>query len=1096
MGTETTTVTLLFCDLVESTRIISELGDDAADGLRHRLFEALREVVVATRGSEVKTLGDGLMVAFPSATDAVACAVGMQRAADRIDRRTPDVQVRLRVGLSAGEATLENDDWFGTPVVEASRLCGAASPGQILAADIIRMLVGSRGGHIFHTVGPLELKGLPGPLDASEASWEPEPVTEIPLPAGLDQDAQFAFVGRVYERERLRTTWEAIPDDGHGLILVSGEPGIGKTRLVVEFAREVHRSGAVVLAGRCDEDLQVPYQPFVEGLRHLLLYAPVEEMIEEVGPQAAELARLLPEITANLDGPPPAEIADPDVARHRLFEAVTTWLGAAARRQPVAFLLDDLQWAARPTLLLLRHLLRSTRPLRLLMIGTYRDTDIGRTDALGQMLADLRREPNVERVALAGLDVADVASFLKLRAGHPLDDRGLELVRVVHRETQGNPFFIGEVLRHLAETGAIYLEGGRWTSDFDPEEIGIPEGIREVVGRRLSRLPDETNQVLGWAAVIGQEFEVPLLERVADLDGERLLDALDAAARARLLDEVPDDFGRYRFAHALVRSILYDELSIVRRTRRHQRIAEALEDLYGDRVDAVVGDLAHHYGAAALAGDAAKAVEYALRAGDRALEQFADEEAQSHFRRGLELLDDERDHSAYCDLLIGFGRCQRRLGDPAFRATLLEAAQLARAAGDANRLADAALANTRGIWSNAGEVDHERVEVLQAAIDALGDRDPARRARLLASLASEITWFGERSRRVAMADEALSIAQEHGDPVTLMTVLLDWHAATNTAEMLPRHLETTRQLLDLIDHQRDPLLSVTALQWRFIVTFLAARLDESREMLGEIGRLLDELDHPFLRWWYQVDLASLAMVEGEVARAEQLATDAFQRGEEAGEPDAFTWYAAQIFGVRWFQGRVDELVPIIEAEIERHPALTSWSGGLGLGYLESGRVDDAQRLFDRQAATAFDLPRDVNWLAGVLPFADLAYRLDRVEAVERLYALLQPSRAQHLAHLLLPNGTVEDHLGRLALTAGDLTLAERHFQRADVVYDRIGHPFARGRMRAAWADLLLRRRETDDVARAEELLADVEQTGQDLGMPPLVGAAERVARLH
>ncbi|MGH9010369.1 MAG: ATP-binding protein, partial [Acidimicrobiia bacterium] len=664
--------------------------------------------VEANRGRLVKNLGDGVMATFTGASDALAAAGAIQQAFDQHNRSgSTSVPLLVRVGVSAGDVAFEDADCFGTPVIEAARLCAAAEGGKVLATDVVRVLAGTAGGHRLMAVGALDLKGLPAPVVAWELIWEPLAGPLLPMPVFLTRRGRI-FVGRDEELERLLGRWKEATTGERRLALLAGEPGIGKTRLAVELADAVRESGGVVLAGRCDEDLGVPYQPFVEALRHYVSCAAERRL----GRYAGELARLLPELPDLVAGLPEPLRSDPETERYRLFDALVGWLSDVSAEAPVLLILDDLHWAAKPTLLLLRHVPRSPEPLRLLVVGTYRDSDIGRGHPMTDLLPELRRDAEVERLALTGLDAAGVTAFIEAAAGHSLDDDGeaRELPQVVWRETEGNPFFVAEVLRHLSESRAIEQRDGRWVLHADLGELGIPEGVRDVVGRRLSHLAESTNQLLAVAAVVGLEFEAAVVERAGGVGEDEVLAALEEATGARLLVEVPGP--RYRFGHALVRATLYDELTGARRVALHRRVAQAIESLHGRALDDHLPALAHHWArASAPAADTARAVDYASRAGDRALTQLAPDEAVAYYRQALELLDvAEPAEGQRLRLLIALGEAQRQAGDPAHRETLLAAARLAAERGDTDALARAALANTRPIFSSTvGEVDDDCV---------------------------------------------------------------------------------------------------------------------------------------------------------------------------------------------------------------------------------------------------------------------------------------------------------------------------------------------------------------------------------------------------
>ena len=388
-------ITILFTDLVGSTEMASSLGDSAADELRRDHFTSLREAVAATGGTEVKTIGDALMVSYPGAADALAGAATMQRAVERHNRKLGEGhRLAMRIGISAGDATFEDDDWFGTPVVESARLSAAADGGQILVADIVRMLAGSRTDLELRSLGELDLKGLPAPLGACEVLWQSATSgdADIPLPVCIDIDPAFPFAGRADHVERLVASWKETVEGARRAVLVSGEPGIGKTRLVTEVIRIAHERGAVVLWGRCDEELGSPYGPFAEALRNYVAASPPDRVRAELGPLGGELVRIVPELAARVPGLAEPMLADADTERFRLFDSVADLLGEISASHPVVLVLDDVHWADKPSLVLLRHLLRSSTPMRLFVLATYRDTDLDRTHPLSEVLADLRRE--------------------------------------------------------------------------------------------------------------------------------------------------------------------------------------------------------------------------------------------------------------------------------------------------------------------------------------------------------------------------------------------------------------------------------------------------------------------------------------------------------------------------------------------------------------------------------------------------------------------------------------------------------------------------------------------------------------------------------
>ena len=422
------------------------------------------------------------------------------------------------------------------------------------------------------------------------------------------------------------------------MILLAGEPGIGKTRLAMEFASVRAAEAATVLAGRCDEEALVPYQPFVEALQWYVRMCPEPELRAhlaavgggaEIGPFIPELLRRVPDLPA-----PPAMNAD--AQRYRLFETVSALLAHSSASRPVLLIIDDLHWADKPTLLMLRHIIRSPDPAYLCVLGTYRDSELGRTHPLAEMLADLRREETLTRVPLRGLDEAQVKGLVTTFMG---SDASPQLAQFMADSTDGNPFFIAEMLRHLTETGALAKLRGSFGSGGDIGELGLPEGVKEVIGRRLSRLSESCNRVLSLAAVIGREFDLDVLEMLEDLSGDRPLDGIEEGMRAQLVGEAPGRVGRFSFMHALIRETLYEELTTTRRVRLHRRVGEAIEQLAEGNPNPPLADLAYHFVQAASGGTADKAIDYAIRAGDRATDALAHEEAARFYEMALQSLE-------------------------------------------------------------------------------------------------------------------------------------------------------------------------------------------------------------------------------------------------------------------------------------------------------------------------------------------------------------------------------------------------------------------------------------------------------------------------
>ena len=851
------TATILVTDLVGSTELRVALGEERAEALR-RVHDQLLAAAVAAHGGEVvKGLGDGVLALFTGAAGAVSAAVAIQQAIGAHVERHPGDRLSVRVGISAGDVTLEDGDCFGTPVVEAARLCAEAGGDEILVADLVRLLARGRGEHEFTPAGERTLKGLPDPVPVATVSWSRAAAEGAPMPAALRTAQWYDFAGRETERAALADRWKAAAAGQPGLVVVSGEPGIGKTRLVAEMAAGVHEAGGTVLYGRSEEELDVAFRPWAEALGHLVAHAPdglVRAHLDEWG---GDLGRLLP----GLDAPEPVR-TDADTERLRLFGAVTDLLTRAGDDAPLLVVLDDLHWADESSLLLLRHWVRNTGDARVLAVGTYRDTDLDRTHPLAAALADLRREATVERVDLSGLDRDEVTLFLTQAGGGDVDLAQVEvLAGMVAAETEGNPFFIGEVLAHLVESGALVQRDGRWEGDRSLiERIGLPEGIREVIGRRLADLDDATNDLLRAAAVIGPAFDATVAADAADQDLDEVVAALDDAAARRLVVEDEDLLDRFRFAHALVRQTLLDELRTSRRVRLHHRIAVALEAR-----GAPAADLAHHYGEAAPLADADKAVTYAGQAADEATARLAHEQAITFRRLAVECEDllDPPDPARRAEVLLALGDAHNTAGDPATgRAHFIAAADAARAAHRTDLLARAAYSYgaAAAVWLDFS--DTTGTALIDEALDALPPDDVLARARCITQRSMWHILDRDPAEHLRLALEGARLAEASGDVEARFQALDMVRQAETTVGDLDAMLRTSATLAALgeaFDHVPSRSLGAYG---EMATRFIANDLASARRLLDEL--LAEDLTRlPLSHRWNRVCAsANLAILDG------------------------------------------------------------------------------------------------------------------------------------------------------------------------------------------------------------------------------------------
>ncbi|HWV86705.1 MAG TPA: AAA family ATPase [Capillimicrobium sp.] len=1088
----TETVTVLFTDLVESTALASRVGPGSAEALRREHFALLREAIAETGGREVKNLGDGLMAVFASASRGVDCAVAMQQRLEARNRRAEE-PLAVRIGLSLGDADREGDDYFGPPVVEAARLCAAAAGGQILTVELVRAMAAARSAHEFRATGERELKGLPAPVATYEIAWSPAAIeAPVPLPARLRDEQPGAFAGRAGEERALASLWEQARDGSRRVALLSGEPGIGKTRLAGRQALAAHAQGAVVLFGRCDAELTVPYRPWIEAVRHYVEHAPAEVLEAHVARHGGRVARLAPALAQRAAGADAPDAGDPDTERYLLFGAVADLLrhAAVAAGEPVVLVLDDLHWADRPTLSLLRHVVAAPADAGLLVIGTFRDTEPDADPELARMLADLRREPGVERIALEGLETDDVAELMTGLTGRDLDERGTALAGEIARETHGNAFFVGELLRAVADAGEV----------GSVDELGLPDSVVEVVGRRVDALGVELADVLTAAAAIGRDVDADLLARVVGVDDHELLGRLDTATAAALLRESSETPGRFTFVHGLINHTLVTRIGPSRRARLHRRIAQALDELCAGRPDERAAERAHHWALTGVAADRPRAVDACLRAGRGALHDLAPAEALRWFRRGLDLLDGGRavcdDGALRCDLLTGAGEAQRHAGDLDFRETLLHACALADRLGDADRLARAALANSRGHPSTMGFVDDERVAALRRALELDGGSQPARRARLLALLAMELVWDGDPDGRRALADEALALAREHGDERTLALVLRDHYHARWSPDTVQERTAWAQELGALADRLDEPLLQSQA-----ALLALFAAVDRGDMAAAERHRdrcmaLAERVGQPGMLWHAHYAAGLVALLAGDLDAAVRFADRALELGRDA-EPDALMVYGGQSALISAERGRQEEVVALTEQIVESNPGLPLFSAGLVDLYLHVGRVEDAQLLLDELREAGFEnLPRDQAWTTAYAWLCRAAAGLADRAAAADLYPLGLPLLGLACSNGAAAHDSIDHCLGMLATALGDHDRAERHFAEAERFEEAAGMRASLALTRLWRARCLLDRGRDADRRRARVLLAASMDASREHGYVRFLAWAQQLADEH
>ncbi|MDP9189257.1 MAG: AAA family ATPase, partial [Actinomycetota bacterium] len=903
-------------------------------------------------------------------------------------------------------------------------------------------------------------------LPVSQDSAAAEPAAQVPHPMLVGRERELA--------ELVAGLDDAVAGRGR-LFLLGGEPGIGKSRLAEQLSIRARERGVRVLVGRCWEAGGAPaYWPWIQALRAYLREGVPDSLRSQLGRGGPDLVTILPELREFLPDLPPPQAPASEGARFELFDAVAGFIRNAASIEPLAVVLDDLHAGDASSLLLLRFVAGELADAPILIVGCYRDTEVG--GDLAQTLAELSRHAGTRRLALKGLGGADTARLLELTMGDAPAD---QLAERIHAETDGNPLFAAEIGRLLGQAGAPAHTEGR---------LPIPEGVREAIGLRLQRQSENCTEVLRLASVIGREFGVDALERASGLPEPDLFAALDEAAAARLIGDAPGTSGRLRFSHILVRDALYEALPAPGRLKLHRTVAETLEALYVRDPDPHLAELAHHY---VQAGSlvAEKAVDYAQRAGDQAAAQYAYEEAARQYRRALRMLETSGAAGADsgCEVLLSLGDVLSRAGsDQDAKQALQQAAKLAESAGRSDQLARAALAyGGRFAWGRAS-IDPALVPLLERALAAVGEGDGQARAKLLARLAGATRDDLLRDRRVRLAQEAVEIATRCGDLETLAFALEGQYIALEGPQLIAggEGVELGAKLVSLGEQIGDKERVFAGHDHRVHSLWMLGDRAGVETELDALSALADELRQPANHWEVGTGQTMLALMEGRFERAEQLIQETLALGQQAQSWNAIVTQRLALFVLRRAQGRLAELEETIRRSVHEYPALLRFRCALAHLYAELGRERDARAAFE--ALLSRDLGHehvDAEWLFSMALLTDPCAFLGDERAAAKLYTLLVPyAQLYAQAPVEAVFGSMARGLGVLATTLRRFDDAERHFEAALELEHRMSARPWLAHTQHDLATLLLARAETGDRFRARELLAEATRTYRVLGM--------------
>jgi DNA-binding CsgD family transcriptional regulator/tetratricopeptide (TPR) repeat protein len=894
------------------------------------------------------------------------------------------------------------------------------------------------------------------------------------LPPSLRISSPFPFVGRSAELETLRTLLPRAEGEGRRVVLLGGEPGSGKSRLARQFASDAAGEGALVLYGACDAVVHTPYGPFAQALERLMRVIDPDELRASLGSAGGELARLLPDLPAQLGELPTPVKADPDTERHRLHAAVADVLDAVSQRRPVLLVIEDGHWADASTLLLLRHLARAEWSGRALLFATFRDTEADVPETLSQTLADLRRSDDVVRLRLGGLSDDEVLEFVSLAANGRTGAELPPVARTIRELTGGNAFLVCELWRAFVETGVIEVVGGTVRVTRPLTGLGTPESVREVVSERLARLAPTTTELLELAATAGAEFDLDVVRRGAGLDDRGFVAAFDEAVRSGIVEELPGRRLAYRFNHELVRRAVYDRLTGVRRAELHLRVGEAREAAEV-RSTRALADLAHHFTSAAALGDVRRAIEYNLLAARAATRALAFDDAGELLLTAIELGIEGEPQRA--EVLLELGTVRHRAGKAldalgAFRS----AAEIARRRSDAELLARAAIGYEEASWRPG--LDQGAVGLLEEAAAALGEQHSPLRVGLLGGLARALDMQGRRERGAIVRGNAIALARRLGDRAGLATILVRSYWARGTSP-IAEILEMLTEAKVLGEELGDTEIQAEAMSWR-VPTFVAiCDIPSARREVLALREMAEATRQPFNLHVAEHYGAAIALSDGRLADADPMA----RRSEEAGRlltgRDASGTYGIQMFSLRREQGRLAELAPVIRILAGSERAHGPWRPGLASLLVELGMETQAKRELERIAAEGLEPFRESLWLASLTYITDASAAVGDEVTAGLVYPELAPIVGTNvmIGHLVVYYGAAERYLGMLATTLGEWDLAEEHFEGAIALNEHMEATTWLAHTKYEYARLLLKRGRGEHgpttalLAEADELAA-------------------------
>jgi predicted ATPase/class 3 adenylate cyclase len=1107
---ERKTVTALFADIKGSMELIEDLDPEDARAIVDPALKLMMDAVHRYDGYVAQSTGDGIFALFgaPVAHEdhpqrALYAALRMQedikRLAEKL-RADKGVNLQVRVGVNSGEVVVRTIHTgeahteyapIGHSTSLASRLQALAAPGSIAISDAVRKLV--EGYFALKPIGPARIKGVSEPVEVYE-------VTGLgPLRTRLQASVRRGlckFVGREAELAHMKRALDSAKS-GHGQIVAAiGEAGVGKSRLFYEFRAVGHSRCLVLEALSVSHGRASAYLPVIDLLKNYFDIIPDDDARrrrEKIGGKILILDRALedtlPYIFTLLEVVESNDLLtrmDPEIRRRRTLGAIKRLLLRESLNQPLIVIFEDLHWLDEGSRALLNLLADSIGTAHLLMLVNYRP----------EFTHNWGNKTYYTQLRLDPLSTESGEEMLKalLGDGHDL----VPLKRVIIEKTDGNPFFMEEIVQGLFEQGAL-LRNGSIKLAKSLRTIQIPSTVQAVLASRIDRLPPEQKDLLQTLAVIGKEFPFRLVREVsgkADDELQRLLSDLQIAEFVYEQPAISDI--AYVFKHALSQQVAYGSALLERRRVLHERIARFLEAQFPGTVETQPELIAHHYTEGGLG---AQAIPYWQRAGERALQRSANAEAISHLTKGLELLPalakplegrpkEPVEEAQRCTLLLSLGEAQRKAGQPlTAQETFLQAAEIEQLLGSTEFLVRAGVELAR-LTFTVGLPAAPAVRILEEALQRLGAEDSLLKAKTLASLARVLAATGAQQRAMVCAEKGLDIARRFDDPALVAANLDGMNFALAGPEYAKLRLANSTEMLQLAKaaNNSDGILEdayCDAHFWRVYSLLEMGDMPATDAEIDAYARLVEEHHEPFQVCVITAYRCMRALVQGRFEDSEHFAQQAFAVGQRMQTETAAGVFGLQMFALRREQGRLKEIEPAVKYFLQQHTAAAAWRPGLALIYSELGRTREAREEFEQLAWNNFaDLPHDGLWMGCMTYLADVCTFLGDKTRAATLYKILLPFAGLNVVFGNAEGcyGALSRYLGALATTLELWAEAAQHFEDALAMNARMNARPWLAHTQEQYARMLLARRQSGDREKAAALLNAALATARELGM--------------